>query len=334
MSLLIVGNPSETHVGAHLQHAAAARGLDARLIDVAAAFDAPGWRRKFDWWVRGRRPSRLRAFGEAVIASAAEVRPQYLLATGIAPLDRRTLDALGRLGIVRMNYLTDDPWNPSHRAPWFLDALFAYDRIFSPRQANLDDLRALGGPAVTYLPFAYAPEIHFPETPPDTERETFDDDVFFAGGADADRAPVLTALARAGLRVGLYGGYWDRYTRDVASRGLLDACGLRRATGGAKVCLCLVRRANRDGHSMRTFEIPAMGGCVLAEDTADHRRLFGEEGRAAVYFTTPAEAVEKARALVADEGLRRRLAACAHRLVTGGRHTYADRLTTALALAS
>jgi spore maturation protein CgeB len=334
MSLLIVGNPAETHVGAHLRRAAAACGLDAHLLDVSAAFDAPAWRRRWDWWARGRRPSRLRTFGDAVVARAAELRPRHLLATGIAPLDRRTLEALGRLGVVRMNYLTDDPWNPSHRAPWFLEALPAYDRIFSPRQANLEDLRALRGPAVSYLPFAYAPEVHFPEALSDADRARFADDVFFAGGADPDRVPVVAALARAGLRVGLYGGYWERYTREVTSRGLLDASGLRRATGGAKVCLCLVRRANRDGHSMRTFEIPAMGGCVLAEDTEDHRHLFGEEGGAAAYFSTPEEAVDQARALVADASRRQRLAGRGHALITGGHHTYADRLTAALALAS
>ena len=59
---------------------------------------------------------------------------------------------------------------------------------------------------------------------------------------------------------------------------------IRAASASAKVCLCLVRRANRDGHTMRSFEAAAIGGCILAEDTADHREIFGPEDYAARYF--------------------------------------------------
>jgi spore maturation protein CgeB len=85
---------------------------------------------------------------------------------------------------------------------------------------------------------------------------------------------------------------------------------------------------------MRTYEVPAMGGCMLVEDTDDHRQLFGREGEAVVYFRTTDEGVAKARQLLADERERRRLAAESHALVTRGRHTYGDRLTAALQTAA
>ncbi len=55
-------------------------------------------------------------------------------------------------------------------------------------------------------------------------------------------------------------------------RGVADQDTIRSASAAARVCLCLVRRANRDGHVMRSFEAAVIGGCILAQDTADHRR--------------------------------------------------------------
>jgi hypothetical protein len=174
--------------------------------------------------------------------------------------------------------------------------------------------------------------VHFPDPPVSAdEGARFDADVVFAGGADADRLETAAALIAAGFRVALYGGYWDRDPRTrSAARGFLDAAGVRKAIGGARVALCLVRRANRDGNSMRTFEVPAMRGCMLAEATDDHRALFGADRETVVYFRTPADAVSATRALLDAAPLRETLARRAFERVTGGRHTYADRLRVML----
>jgi hypothetical protein len=157
-------------------------------------------------------------------------------------------------------------------------------------------------------------------------------DVLFAGGADADRLPYARALLGAGLKVALYGGYWDRHA-DLGPhwRGHADLATLCRVTPAAKLVLCLVRRANRDGHAMRSFEAPAMGGCLLMEDTEEHRELFGAEGECVVYFRDADEMVAKAKALLPRAEERARLAAAAHQRICSGGHTYADRLRTMLA---
>jgi hypothetical protein len=334
MRLLLVANPEPTQVGAHLLEAARTLGVDVRLCDARQAYEGPVIIRKASWWLAGRRPAALRAFGLGVRRAAEAFRPQMLLATGLAPLDLETLTAIGAAGVPRVNFLTDDPWNPAHHAPWFLRALPAYDIVFSPRHANQADLTRAGVARVEYLPFAYSPSAHRHD-PPGTEDEArkFRADVLLAGGADDDRVRLVTPLIRAGLNVALYGGYWDRHAATrTSARGFLDAAGLRRATSAAAVCLGLVRRANRDGHSMRTFEVPAMRGCLLAEDTPDHRDLFGsdDEGR---YVRGADDIVDRTRALVADPRRRERLIAQAHDRITGGRHTYADRLSVMLGIA-
>jgi len=304
-------------------------------MDVQEACAGSRWLVSLNWWLRGRRPTRLQEFSERVVQACRGTRTDWLLSTGLAPVDAPALTAIGRLGVRRLNYLTDDPWNPAHRAPWFLEALPQYDGVFSPRRSNLEDLRRLGCASAVHLPFAYSPSLHFPEPPITPEEQgRFETDVVFAGGADRDRVPYIAALIRAGFRVGLYGGYWERWRQTRKhTRRLADPRMVRKAVGGARIALCLVRRANRDGHSMRTFEIPAIGGCMLTEDTAEHREIFGEEGRAVVYFRSVDEMVQKARWLLERDEERRRLAAAAHALVVNGRNTYQDRLETMLELA-
>jgi spore maturation protein CgeB len=138
-------------------------------------------------------------------------------------------------------------------------------------------------------------------------------------------------LIQAGFDVALYGGYWERYPSTAPfARGYADLPTLRKAIGAAKVALCLVRRANRDGHCMRSFEVPAIGACMLTEDTVEHREIFGEDGRAVVYFHTRDEMVDKLRWLLAHDEERRRLADAARLLITAGGNTYRDRVEAML----
>lgn len=329
--LVIVGNAGGTNIGASLERAARARGLDVTLVNAQQAFAGPRMITRINWWLRGRRPARLEAFGREVLDACRTVRPRRLIATGLAPLDRPTLAGLEQLGIERINYLTDDPWNPAFRSRWFLDALPLYDRVWSARTSNLDDLRRHGCASVEYLPFGFDPDLFYPQAPTEAERPAYHADICFAGGADADRVPYMAALAGAGLSLALYGDYWSRFPETRrADRGHASPEVLRKAASGAAVSLCLVRRANRDGHTMRSFEVPAVGGCMLAEDTDEHRAFFGPSGQAVIYFKTMAEMVERARTLLANPAERVRLAAASHRLIAAGGFTYADRLRTML----
>ena len=329
--LMIVGNPGAIHVGSHFDAAARAAGLDVTFCDETAAFAGPHWLARLAWRLGGRRPLRLRQFSDEVLAVCRATRPIWLLTTGLAPLDARTLATIGRLGIQTYNYLTDDPWNPAHRAPWFLAGLPLYDHVFSPRLANMDDLRRLGCQQVSHLPFAYAPAVHFPEAPSKAEALRFATDVVFLGGADRDRIPVMSELARAGFRIALWGGYWERHVETRAhARGHADPRTVRHAIAGAKVGLCLVRRANRDGHAMRSYEVPAMGGCMLVERTEEHHSMFGDDGHAVVYFDSVECMIDRLRWLLRHDGERQRLAMAAHRLIVDGQNTYRDRLAAML----
>ncbi len=318
--LLIVGSDRSTHVGGSLVRS----DRRAVLVSVDLAASRWSWRNQMAWrWRKSApHPDRL----ARAIEEQCDRHPiRAVVVTGIAPIEESLLEGLRRRGIVTGNFLTDDPWQPFCRSRWLFRALPAYDVLFTPRRANVPDLQNLGARQVVYLPFAYDPDLCFPVPPV----PALASDVFFAGGGDRDRVPYLAALAAAGLRLGLYGGYWERFpeTRPL-SRGMADPETLRQAASSAKVGICLVRRANRDGHVMRTYELPALGLPMVAEDTPEHRDLFGEEGTHVLYFTTPATAVAQVQRLLAEEPLRQALAQRTHRLICSGGHTYGDRLRT------
>jgi spore maturation protein CgeB len=323
MKVMLIGDGGQEHVGGHLLRAAAQRQECIELVDVRAAWQGNVWR------LRDHRPPRMKQFAEQVIATAQRTKPQLVITTGIAPLEATALRRLRAEGATLLNFLTDDPWNPAHRCGWFLEALSEYDIVLTPRRANEDDLRAHGCRSVERMPFAYCPERHFRAELTAEEARTLACDTVFFGGADADRFPWFRTLIQAGYSAGLYGGYWDQdpITRPWA-RGFAKAHDMRQACAAGDVALCLVRRANRDGHSMRSYEAPAMGACLLVEDTPEHREMFGAEEECVCYFHDEATLLERFARLHQDAALRQRLRQAAHQRIVRGNNTWSDRLTT------
>jgi hypothetical protein len=330
--LAIVGAFEGTHIGASLERAATRRRMTVIRFDTELGRPANPLLRTALWHLGGHRPARLDAFSAKVVAGCARARPAFLIATGAAPLTRSALLRLRGTGIFCFNYSTDDPWNKAMRASWHLRALPEYDAVFTTRSANLDCFRRLGVATVHYLPFGYDDEL-FPR--PAEPRAAPSHEVLFVGGADRDRISFMTQFLKSGFSVALVGGYWERCpaTRPYAL-GRQPPEMLARLTASSRINLCLVRRANRDGHVMRSFEIAALGGCLLAEDTAEHRGIFGPDGQAVAYFRGPEDAIVRARALLADDAERARLSAAVRQRIAAGGHTYRDRLQAMLAAAN
>jgi spore maturation protein CgeB len=333
LKLLLVGKFSPGHVGSSLLSAARQRGIETLTCDIGDAFAAPRWVVTLNWHLLKRRPPRLESFSDTVVELCRQNAPDVMIATGSAPINARALRKIGELGVSRGNYSTDDPWSAVHRSPWLLTALKQYDAVFSPRRSNLKQLRALEGPAVHYLPFAFDPALHFRSQTDGIVQSKGGCDVLFVGGADKDRLSIVGELITAGFNVALYGGYWDRYplTR-AAARGLATPEVIRQATHAAAVSLCLVRRSNRDGHVMRSFETAALGACMLVEDTEEHREMFGEDGGAVVYFSTAHEMIARVRWLLSHPTERTKLSMAATARTAIEENTYASRLSRMLEL--
>lgn len=324
---LIIGGSHPTAVGNSLRFAAAQRGLCHRWLDFDAATAAPRILRSLYWRLLGKRPPRLTGFNRQVVADCVKNKCHWVHCAGNIPLQAATLRHLRSIGVSTSIWLTDDPWNSAQQSRWVMEALPNYDVIFTPRQSNIDQLRAIGTGRVLYLPFGYDPRYFHPV--PGTEQVN---DLFFAGGADSERVHFMEPLINANLDIALYGAYWDRFPSTAAVfRGYGTPQNLSTHIAQARLAICLVRRANRDGHCMRTFELAAAGACMLTEDTHEHRSIFGKDGEATFYFHDSEHAIAISRELLASPEKRIQLRDASLRLITDGRHTYGDRLATILA---
>ena len=295
-----------------------------RVMSPALAFDAPWLLSKLNWHLRGHRPSKLEQFGKRAVELAFSIKATHVIATGIAPLPSHTIRTLRKSGMRVVNWLTDDPWSAAHRAPWFIETIPEYDVVFTPRAAIIDDLRKASARSVEMLPFAYCHACHFAAKKYE-ERSA----VSFVGGADDDRVRYITALVQGGVKIELYGGYWSRQRAlSDAARGFVDTAGYRAVVAGTAISLCLVREANRDAHVMRSYELPAMRACILAQDTSDHRELYGPEGETVRYFAGVKDIAAKASDLLRDNAERQRLAVAVHTRVVRPENSYFARLET------
>jgi hypothetical protein len=326
------------HVGAFFRNALQALGQPHVALDWSVyEHTVPLIIRRVKFRFVGGLPLGYRQFNRDILAAARDLGPEIVLITGSTPVIASTLQELkGRNGAVVVNYATDDPFNGLARAGWGATNIPLYDLYACTKRAIMDDVRAAGCRHVAFVPFGYEPSLHFlDEFGSAEESEGFSSDVVFVGGADRDRHPYFEALVRGipDLRLHLYGLYWDR-NRTLAryARGLALGRDFRLALGGTKIAPCLVRRANRDGHVMRSFEVPACGAFMLAERTAEHQEFF-REGEEAAYFGSPAELVDKVGYYLKHDEERQRMAEAAYRKVTGGKHTYFDRLLQILELA-
>ena len=94
---------------------------------------------------------------------------------------------------------------------------------------------------------------------------------------------------------------------------------------GSQIALGFLRELNPDQHTTRTFEIPAIGGFMLADRTEDHLEFF-EEGREAEYFSSDEEYRDKVAFYLANEPTRTRVAAAGHRRCITSGYSYDDRI--------
>jgi spore maturation protein CgeB len=107
----------------------------------------------------------------------------------------------------------------------------------------------------------------------------------FIGNPDAQRVKLLQFLASGGIQLDVYGNHWKKYLHhaNVTIFPPVFESGLYAAIRRYRVQLNPLRPHNLTSHGMRSFEVPAIGGIVLSQDTPEHR-IFFEEGREAFFY--------------------------------------------------
>ncbi len=336
MKILLIGTGESYHVGAFFRNALNSSEYPYMFIDdrkYVATLNRSSFQ-KLIYRINSHPPV-FTALNREIVAAAQTFAPDITLITQGSQISPKTLRTLTDGKSILINFATDDPFNPRVSSRYLLAGIPEYDLYVCTKRAIMEDVRRAGCPNVAYVAFGYEPSLHYPEEPvDDEERERFSSDVLFIGAADTDRYPILREVAAIpNIQLHLYGGYWDHDPiLKPFHRGLVYGRDYRLALSGTKIAICLVRRANRDGHVMRTFETPACGAFMLAERTEEHLEFF-TEGEEMACFGSNEELVEKIRYYLAHDEERHRIAEAGYRKVRASDYTYKDRLVQILTLA-
>lgn len=226
-----------------------------------------------------------------------------------------SLKILRRLACPIILYNNDDPTGKrdGRRFDLLLQALPYYDLCAVMREINIPEFKARGAKDVLRVFMSYDEEIHQPFAHRSAIPEALCSDVAFIGTwmRYEKRDEFLLELIRQGVPVSIWGNRWEKspYFYQLAPhwRGsALDGQNYVAAIQGAKICLGLLSKGNRDLHTRRSLEVPSSGGLFCAERTAEHQALY-EEGYEAVFWSDPTECADVCTRLLHDKRQREKI---------------------------
>jgi spore maturation protein CgeB len=308
LRVLLTGNSRPWELSASYKRAFSSIGHDSRVFD---------WYGRLERWARlSPEPvSKLLLIAAArrrsaidLLVSVQRFQPDLLVLLKTDDLPRGTLD-LARTAAPRCRIVAfhpDDPFNrnrfrgPSH--PRAHSQIRAVDHYFIWSHRIADRLRRERMGAVSYLGFSCDPEFTRPIEVSDLDRVRFGADVSFVGNWDPKREAWLAPLAHAtDMSLAIWGtSDWGRRVRDPRLakcwRGLAIGDDFVRAVVCSRVSVNILRLQNETAENMRTYEIPACGGVMLAERSEQQSAIF-RDGVEAVYASDPLELIERAREL-------------------------------------
>lgn len=188
-------------------------------------------------------------------------------------------------GIKLVNYNPDNPFIFTGKGSgnkYVVDAIPLYDLHFTYNLHIEQQLQAQYNAKTAYLPFGYdLSDALFEECAAQPELVK----VCFLGNPDHQRAAFINQLAAAGIALDLYGNSWEKF---VQHRGItifppVYGDELWKVLRKYRIQLNMMRVHNEDSHNMRTFEVPGVGGIMVAPDTSEHRTFFNNGKEAFLY---------------------------------------------------
>lgn len=174
-------------------------------------------------------------------------------------------------------------------------AIAEYSLCIVAREVNEREFAQRGARDVMRVFMAYDEIQHAGIPDPSSIPSEYRSEVCFIGHMikGESRDQFIIDLIESGLPVALWGSGWERSRhwnelRKVWRGGPLSGVEYVYAMQGAKICIGLLSKGNRDQHTTRSMEIPFCGGLLCAQRTAEHLLLY-EEGVEAVFWDDAAE---------------------------------------------
>jgi hypothetical protein len=313
-NVLYLGNKS----GTSLDRANALRRLGHRvehinlreLLPKGKWVDRVSWHCGGDWfssWLALKLPKKLGnlKYDLCYVDSGELVTPRLI------GLLRQHADAI-------VNYNIDDPLGSRDGLHFraYRQSLPFYDLCVVMRPQNVSEAKQLGARHVLHVHRSADEVSHAPRALTPEDRLKWQSEVLFLGTWFPERGPFLSQLIDRGVPLVIRGANWHkapewpklkRYWRGAQIKGDDYAMAIQ----CAKVNLGLVSKGNRDEHTTRSLEIPALGALLCAERTSEHLRMY-EEGREALFWEGVDECAAMCQFALQDEDRRAAIAAAGH----------------------
>jgi spore maturation protein CgeB len=233
---------------------------------------------------------------------------------------------LRRHAPVVINFSVDDPLGTRDGARWgaYRRSVRFYDLLIVMRPVNVVEARARGAQEVMLAHFSADELMHAPLTLSTDDHARWDSEVLFIGTWFPERGSFLVSLLERQIPLSIRGANWHKapewpkLQRSWKSDHLSGGDYIK-AIQCAKVNIGLLSKGNRDLHTTRSLEIPAIGGLLCAERTPEHLEMY-EEGKEALFWGDAAECAAMCCFALQDEGRRRAIAAAGHAKVRANGH--------------
>lgn len=273
----------------------------------------------------GRAQDRMnQAFERAV----NEYSPELIIVLKGLGIYPETLKRLrSNSGRIIVNFNGDDPHNLYSSNRNVLEAIPLYDCVFIWSKILVRLLLEDGARRAEQLPFGCNPDLSEEVAVTQDDSARYGSEIVFVGTWDREREKSLAGLSD--LDLGIWGPYWNRASRKsglarCVRGGAVDLTVMEKIYRSSKVVINLMRPQNHLSHNMKTFEIPAMGGFMLAPRTMEHMEIF-EEGKEVAFYDSMEELRENAIYFSKHDEERTAMARRARQKVLSN-HTYTDRM--------
>ena len=226
----------------------------------------------------------------------------------------KVISLLRRHAPIIINYNIDDPLGPRDGARFkaYRKSLPYYDLNAVVRQENVAEAHDLGAKNVVRV-YRSADEItHAPRKLTEQDHQTWDSDVLFLGTWFPERGPFLLNLIQRGVPLTIRGPNWHKapewpQLKNHWKSGAIAGDDYAKAIQCAKFNLGLLSKENRDLHTTRSLEIPALVGLLCAKRTSEHVSMYNE-GQEALFWKDADECSSMCRFALADENRRHAIA--------------------------
>jgi spore maturation protein CgeB len=210
-------------------------------------------------------------------------------------------------------HYTPDAQLVGNRSRYFNGCIPLYDLLVTTKPFELDGYRNAGARDTLLVLQGYGRQFMPGDDGPASD-SGLRSEVCFIGHCQPHYAARIKAANTVEAGLCVWGPRWRRYAFvHPWARPIVQGDGLwgdryPAALRSTTVALGLLSKSIPETTTTRSFEIPATGVFMLAERNSDHAALF-EEAREAEFFASDEELKDKIRFYLANDGVRKRIAA-------------------------